>query len=79
MNVASILDTYITVPEMDLAKAGIVEAVAKAIGDAANVHLGVGTCLACGAHPVGPEPTVEQEAERSPRCTPASASTDCTR
>jgi hypothetical protein len=57
VEVASILDAYITIPEQDLTKAAIVEAVAQTIGDAANVHLGVGTCLDCGPRALGPEPT----------------------
>ena len=58
IDAASILDVSITIPEQQLTELAIVEAVAKAIGEAANMHLGHGTCLRCGPHSIAPDPTV---------------------
>ena len=52
-----ILDVSITIPEQQLSRLAIVEAVAKAIGEAAHVQLGIGTCLGCGPHSLAPDPT----------------------
>ncbi|HVS24409.1 MAG TPA: hypothetical protein VMU03_11840 [Gammaproteobacteria bacterium] len=54
---ASILDATVTIPEQELTKADIVEAVAKAVSAATDVHFVVGTCLVCGPHGLAPEPT----------------------
>ena len=57
VDVASIMDVLITIPEQELTRLGIVQAVIKAIGVRANVRLGVGTCLECGPRSMAPEPT----------------------